>query len=170
MLDTRWMWEVFKTKVRKIRVAKAKERKNKRRTREKITKEEKAEKEENNENKESSREVRDLGQKEESSKIWKEAKKLILQRFHKWIYVFGKKASERMLTKKLWDYTIGVKKEFVLRKKKIYLLSKEEKGEVQKFIKEQLRKWYIRPSKLPQMVLVFFVEKKNGKKYIVQVY
>ena len=36
-----------------------------------------------------------------------------------------------------------------------------------KFIEEQLRKRYIRPSKLPQIVLVFFVEKKDSKKRIV---
>ena len=39
-----------------------------------------------------------------------------------------------------------------------------------KFISEQLRKEYIRPSKLPQTASVFFVEKKNGKKRIVQDY
>ena len=38
------------------------------------------------------------------------------------------------------------------------------------FIFEQLRKEYIRPSKLPQTTLVFFVGKKNGKKRIVQDY
>ena len=38
--------------------------------------------------------------------------------------------------KKLWDYTIEVKEGFVLRKRKVYLLLKKEKGEVQEFIKE----------------------------------
>jgi len=33
-----------------------------------------------------------------------------------------------------------------------------------------LRKGYIRPSKLPQMALVFFIRKKDGKKQIVQDY
>ena len=35
---------------------------------------------------------------------------------------------------------------------------------------EQLRKGYIRPLKLPQTVPVFFVEKKDGKKRMVQDY
>ena len=39
-----------------------------------------------------------------------------------------------------------------------------------KFISEQLRKRYIRPSKLSQIVLVFFIKKKNSKKWIVQDY
>ena len=38
------------------------------------------------------------------------------------------------------------------------------------FITEQLRKGYIRLSKSPQMALVFFIGKKNGKKRMVQDY
>ena len=78
--------------------------------------------------------------KEEAVKSKKEAKKLVSQRFYKWIYVFGKKASEWMLIKKLWDHIIEVKKGFVPKKEKIYLLSRERRGEVHEFIKEQLRK------------------------------
>jgi len=58
----------------------------------------------------------------------------------------------------------------VPRKRKVYLLSREKKEEVREFIKEQLRKGYIRPSKLLQTVLVFFVGKKDGKKRMVQDY
>ena len=39
-----------------------------------------------------------------------------------------------------------------------------------KFIQEQLRKKCIRPSKLSQMALVFFVGKKDSKKRMVQDY
>jgi len=53
-----------------------------------------------------------------------------------------------------------MKEGFVPRKKKVYLLSREEIEEMYKFILEQLRKEYIRPSKLPQMAQVFFVGKK----------
>ena len=52
----------------------------------------------------------------------------------------------------------------------MYLLSREEREEVREFIQEQLRKGYIRLSKLPQMASVFFVGKKNGKKRMVQDY
>jgi len=34
---------------------------------------------------------------------------LVPQKFHKWIHVFGKKASERMPMKKLWNHTIDVR-------------------------------------------------------------
>ena len=99
-----------------------------------------------------------------------EVRKLVLERFHKWIHVFSKKASEWMSTQKLWNHAIDIKKGFVLRKGKVYLLSREKREEVCKFISEQLRKGYIRPSKLPQIALVFFVGKKNGKKKMVQNY
>jgi len=50
--------------------------------------------------------------------------------------VFGKKQSERMPTKKMWDYTIDVKEGFVPRKEKVYPLSREEREEVREFIWE----------------------------------
>ena len=81
--------------------------------------------------------------------------------------MFGKKQSERMPTRKVWDHVIEVKEGFVLRKGKVYLLSREEREEVREFIKEQLQKGYIQLSKSPQIALVFFVGKKNGKKRMV---
>jgi len=49
-------------------------------------------------------------------------------------------------------------------------LSREEREEVREFVKEQLRKGYIWPSKSWQMAPVFFVGKKDGKKRMVQDY
>ena len=57
--------------------------------------------------------------------------------------MFGKKQSERMPTRKLWDYAINMKEGFILRKGKVYLLSREEREEVREIVKEQLRKGYI---------------------------
>ena len=107
---------------------------------------------------------------EEVAKLEKEVKKLVPEKFHKWIHVFDKKASKQMPTRKLWNHAINTKEEFVLRKRKVYLLLREEREEVYKFISEQLRKGYIRPLKLPQMALMFFARKKNGKKRMVQNY
>ena len=72
--------------------------------------------------------------------------------------------------RKVWDHTIDVKEGFVPRKGKVYPLSREEREEVREFIKEQLRKGYIRLSKPLQMAPVFFVGKKDGKKRMVQDY
>ena len=58
----------------------------------------------------------------------------------------------------------------MLRKEKVYPLSRKEREEVREFVREQLRKGYIQLSKLLQMAPVFFVGKKDGKKRMVQDY
>jgi len=55
-------------------------------------------------------------------------------------------------------------------KEKIYPLFKNEREEVQNFVEDQLRKGYIRPSKSPQMLPVFFVGKKDRSKQMVMDY
>ena len=75
-----------------------------------------------------------------------------------------------MPIRKIWDHTIKLKEGFVPRKGKVYLLLREEREEVRGLIAEQARKGYIRLSKSPQTTPVFFVEKKDGKKKIVQNY
>ena len=72
-----------------------------------------------------------------------------------------------MLTKKVWDHTIDLKEIFKPKKKRIYPLSKNKREEIQNFIEDQLRKGYIRPSKSPQTLPVFFVSKKNGGKRMI---
>ena len=95
---------------------------------------------------------------------------MVPKRFHKYLKMFEKKESERMLTRKVWDHAIDLRKGFVPKKEKIYPLSRVEREEVQEFVKDQLRKGYIRPSKSPQTSPVFFVPKKDGKKRMVQDY
>ena len=74
---------------------------------------------------------------------------MVPEKFHRWIKVFSKKQSERMFTQKIWDHVIDMKERFVLKKGKVYPLSREEREEVYEFINKQLRKGYIRPSKSP---------------------
>ena len=92
---------------------------------------------------------------------------MVPQRFHKYLKVFEKKDLERMLMRKAWDHVIDLREGFVLKKGKIYPLSRVEREKIQEFVKDQLRKEYIRPLKLPQTSLVFFVPKKDGKKRMV---
>jgi len=84
--------------------------------------------------------------------------------------MFGKVESERMPMRKVWDHAIDLKKMFKPQKGRIYPLFKNKREEVQKFVDDQLRKRYIRPSKFPQTSLVFFVGKKDGRKRIVMDY
>jgi len=62
---------------------------------------------------------------------------------------------------------IDIKKDFVLRKGKVYLLSRKKREVICEFINKQLKKEYIKLSKSSQITLVFFVKKKKNKKQIV---
>ena len=95
---------------------------------------------------------------------------MVPKRFLKRKKVFRKVELERMLTRKIWDHAIDLKKMFKLQKGRIYPLSKIEKEEVQKFVEDQLRKRYIRLFKFSQISPVFFVGKKNRSKQIVMDY
>jgi len=75
-----------------------------------------------------------------------------------------------MLVQKTWDHAIELKEGFTPKKEKVYLLLREEREEVQTFVKDQLGKGYIRPSKSPQMSPVHFVAKKDGTWRMVQDY
>jgi len=68
---------------------------------------------------------------------------IVPKRFHKYLKVFEKKELERILIRKIWDYAINLRESFVLKKRKIYLLLRIKREEVQEFLKNQLRKRYI---------------------------
>jgi len=107
---------------------------------------------------------------EEDTIVVRKTEEMVPRRFHKYLKVFEKKDSKRMPTRKAWDHAIDLREGFVPKKGKIYPLSRVESEEVQEFVKDQLRKRYIRPSKSPQTSPVFFVLKKDGKKRMVQDY
>ncbi len=94
----------------------------------------------------------------------------IPKEYHKWIRLFDKKASDRFPISRPWDHKIDLKPGFKPTKGKTYHLTQEEDLELQKFIKEQLDKGYIRPSESEQTASFFFVGKKDGKLRPVQDY
>jgi len=100
----------------------------------------------------------------------RKVEEMVPKRFHKWLKVFGKVESERILVKKAWDHAIDLNDDFKASKARVYPLSRNKKEEVQKFVDEHLKKGYIRPSKSPQMSLVFFVGKKDEGKRMVMDY
>jgi len=112
----------------------------------------------------------DWGREEEIEEDHRKIEEMVPKKFLKWRKVFGKVELERMLMRKVWDHAIDLKETFKLRKGRIYPLSKNEREEVQNFVEDQLRKGYIRPSKSPQTLPVFFVGKKDGSKRIVMDY
>ena len=58
---------------------------------------------------------------------------IVSRRFYKYLKMFKKKESKRILTRKAWDYIIDLREGFVLKKEKIYLLSKMKREEIEKF-------------------------------------
>jgi len=113
---------------------------------------------------------KDWGREEEREEDHRKIEEMVPKKFLKWKKVFGKVESERMPTRKIWDHAIDLKEMFKPQKERIYPLSKNEREEVQNFVEDQLRKGYIRPSKLPQTSPVFFVGKKDGGKRMVMNY
>ena len=54
---------------------------------------------------------------------------MVPRRFHKYLKVFEKKESERMPTKKAWDYAIDLREGFVLKKEEdISVVKGRERG------------------------------------------
>ena len=113
---------------------------------------------------------KDWERKEKIEENHRKIKEMVPKKFLKQMKVFGKVESKRMPTRKVWNYAIDLKETFKPQKRRIYLLSKNKREKVQNFMKNQLRKGYIRPLKSPQMLLVFFVGKKNGNKWMVMNY
>jgi len=114
--------------------------------------------------------IEDREREEEAMEDRWKVEDMVSKRFHKWLKVFRKQESERMPVRKTWDHAIDLQEEFVPKKGRIYPLSRIERKEVQAFVDSQLKKGYIRPSKLPQTSPMMFVLKKNGKRRIVQDY
>jgi len=61
---------------------------------------------------------------------------MVPKKFLRWKKVFGKVESKIMLTRKIWDHVIDLKETFKPQKGNIYPLSKNEREEVQNFVKD----------------------------------
>ena len=71
-------------------------------------------------------EKEDKEDKEEDLIELRVVEKMVPRWFHKYLKVFEKKESERMLMRKVWNHTINLREDFVLKKGKIYSLSRVE--------------------------------------------
>ena len=93
---------------------------------------------------------KDWGREKKVKVDYRKIKEMVPQKFLKQRKVFGKVESKRMPIRKIWDHAIDLKKMFKSKKGRIYPLSRNKREEVQNFIEDQLRKGYIRLSKLSQ--------------------
>jgi transposase InsO family protein len=83
--------------------------------------------------------------------------------FHEFLDIFSEEKAARFPEPRPWDHKIEMKDTFVPKSFKTYNLTPEEQIELDKFLKENLEKGYIRPSQSPMASPFFFVGKKDGK-------
>ena len=90
-------------------------------------------------------------------------KQLVPKEYHKYLDVFDKEKANRYPELRPWDHKIEMKPGFELKSFKTYNLTQEEQSELDKFLKENLDKGYIKSSESPMASPFFFVKKKDGK-------
>ena len=90
-------------------------------------------------------------------------KQLIPEEYHKYLDIFDEEKANRYLESRSWDHKIKMKPEFELKSFKTYNLTQEEQSKLDKFLKENLDKGYIKSSESPMASPFFFVKKKDGK-------
>jgi hypothetical protein len=85
--------------------------------------------------------------------------------------VFNDEASQRVPPSREWDHAIDLKPGAPdALDCKVYPMTREEDGELEKFLDEMIANGYIRPSKSPYASPFFFVKKKDGKLRPIQDY
>lgn len=108
--------------------------------------------------------IRNVDTKEDDDK---EDTRLWTTRVPSWVHqfrkVFSKSKSERMPERKEYDHPIDFVEDAKLPPpSKIYPLAPAERDALKDWLKEELRKGYIRPSKSPVAAPFFFVKKSDG--------
>jgi hypothetical protein len=105
----------------------------------------------------------ELAIEENSKKQDKTDKQLVLAEYHEYLDIFSKEKAHRFPKSRPWDHKIKIKEGFEPKSFKNYNLTPAEQLELDKFLKENLKKGYIQPSQSPMASSFFFVSKKDGK-------
>jgi Reverse transcriptase (RNA-dependent DNA polymerase) len=98
-----------------------------------------------------------------SKKTDKTDKQLVPAEYHEYLDIFSEEKAYRFPESRPWDHKIKMKEGFKPKSFKNYNLTPAEQIELDKFLKENLKKGYIRPSQSPMASPFFFVFKKDGK-------
>ena len=89
---------------------------------------------------------------------------IVPPQYHKWKKVFSEEDVKRLPQHQPWDIAIDfIKNAPASLDCKIYPLTAKEQETLDEYIKENLQKGYIRPSKSKYLSPFFFVGKKDGK-------
>jgi hypothetical protein len=105
----------------------------------------------------------ELAIKENSKNQEKTDKQLVPAEYHEYLDIFSEEKAHRFPKSRPWDHKIELKEGFEPKLFKNYNLTPAEQLELDKFLKENLEKGYIRPSQSPMASPFFFVSKKDGK-------
>jgi hypothetical protein len=105
----------------------------------------------------------ELAIEENSKKTDKMDEQLVPAEYHKYLDIFSEEKEHHFPESRPWDYKIKMKEGFEPKSFKDYNLTPAEQIELDKFLKENLKKGYIRPSQSPMASPFFFVSKKDGK-------
>lgn len=112
-----------------------------------------------------------IAEKAEKAKPQRSLDEMIPPEYRRHATVFSESESERLPEHQPWDHAIElVPGAPETMRTKIYPMSLNKQEELNRFLKDNLRKGYIRPSKSPLASPVFFVKKKDGKLRFVQDY
>ena len=79
--------------------------------------------------------------------------------FHEYLDVFSEEKAARFPEPQTWDHKIEMKDTFVPKSFKTYNVTLQEQVELDKFLKENLDKGYIRPSQSPMASPFFFIDR-----------
>jgi hypothetical protein len=105
-----------------------------------------------------------LATKANKAKAKKTFEQMVLKKYHKYSKVFSEVDLHQLPQHCPWDHAIDLKLDAPeTLKSKVYSISHNEQGALNKFIEEQLAKGYIVLSKSPMASPVFFVKKKNDE-------
>ena len=77
----------------------------------------------------------------------------IPEEYHEFIKVFNEQEANHFPESQIWDHKIELKDRFQPKLFKAYNLTLEEQKELNAFLKENLEKGYIRPSKSPMAIV-----------------
>jgi hypothetical protein len=85
---------------------------------------------------------------------------LVPPEYHEYLDIFNKDKANRFPDTRPWDHKIKIKSGFEPKSFKTYNLTPEEQIELDKFLKENLDKGYIKPSQSPIASPFFFVKRR----------
>jgi hypothetical protein len=88
----------------------------------------------------------ELAIEENSKKTDKTDEQLVPAEYHKYLDIFSEKKAHRFPELRPWDHKIEIKEGFEPKSFKNYNLTPAERIKLDKFLKENLKKGYIRPS------------------------